>query len=358
MTYIDTSFIAYVEDEQWRVLQALEQGQRNHEIVPEDLVAIISKLRGSIFHHLQFLLRHRLIVHVGKPYNGYSIAKLGYDYLALHTLMKRGIVANKLGSCLGRGKEADVFHCFDPEGNPIVLKFHRLGRTSFKKAKSTRHYLNKKNTSSWLYLSRVSAKTEFKNMVALQEYDFPIPTPIDHNRNCTVMTFVDGTLLNNVSYIEHPDVVFGKIIDLAFALLKKGVVHADFSEFNIMIDEDENITLIDFPQCIPYTFPEAEDTFNHDMNELRRYFELRFKVSLENFQTFTDFIENNEIEPIDIIQHTKKSNNDDEDEEDEKDYQQSIQERVSKEKRFKRRIVRTDKTKPIQKIKKEAQCYE
>lgn len=257
----------------------------------------------------------------------------------------------------GQGKEADVYTAYDSNDSLIVLKFHRIGRTSFRKAKDTRHYLSQKNTSSWLYLSRLSAQTEYQNMLALK--GFPIPIPIDQNRHCTVMSFVPGVILNNIAEMGHPDKVFDEIIDLAISLLKVGIVHADFSEFNIMIDENENVTLIDFPQCIPYTFQEAEENFNRDLDELRRFFKLKFKYEVEDIPKFSDFLD--QIEPIDLIKRKKKNKvekTNEEEEDDENEVDESVQERVSKEKRLRRKPAKRNPCKTMNKLKQEAKSYQ
>lgn len=43
----------------------------------------------------------------------------------------------------------------------MVLKFHRLGRTSFRRLKEKRDYHKKRKACSWLYLSRLAATKEY-----------------------------------------------------------------------------------------------------------------------------------------------------------------------------------------------------
>jgi RIO kinase 2 len=43
------------------------------------------------------------------------------------------------------------------DGEVLALKLHRLGRTSFRAVKSKRDYLGRRNSFSWLYLSRLAA---------------------------------------------------------------------------------------------------------------------------------------------------------------------------------------------------------
>ena len=45
-----------------------------------------------------------------------------------------------------------------------MLKFHRLGRNSFRQIKNKRDYLQNRTTSNWLYMSRLSAMKEYAYM--------------------------------------------------------------------------------------------------------------------------------------------------------------------------------------------------
>lgn len=354
----DASLLQYIEDEDWRVLTAVEIGQRNHELVATELISTIAGLRGTVHHFLGSLLKNRLISHEGKPYDGYQLTKVGYDFLALHTLTKRGTITH-LGPLIGQGKEADVYVAYDAEENPVVIKFHRIGRVSFRKAKDSRDYLSNKHTSSWLYLSRLSAQREYSNMQALQ--NFPIPRALDCNRHAVVMSLVDGTLLNNITSLNNPAEVFEECVHIFVNLLKVGVVHADFSQYNIIVSSneetgEEKVTLIDFPQCMKHTSPEAEEKFNHDVEELRRFFSLKFDIQVETVPQFADFVD--QIEPIELYpkKNNRKADNEEEDEE-EDDPERAIAQRVSKENRFRRKPKKKNATKTMSKLKKEAQTY-
>ena len=55
---LDPNTLRYLQREDFRVLTAVEMGQRNHEIVPVELISKIAALRhGSAFKTLRALLR-------------------------------------------------------------------------------------------------------------------------------------------------------------------------------------------------------------------------------------------------------------------------------------------------------------
>lgn len=112
MGKLDLSALRYLTSDDFRVLTAIEMGMRNHEIVPVELIESIAKLKKSNTSKvISNLLKHKLIEHSNVKYDGYSLNFIGYDYLAIHTLMKRGVLV-KIGPKLGVGKESDVFICY------------------------------------------------------------------------------------------------------------------------------------------------------------------------------------------------------------------------------------------------------
>ena len=123
--------------------------------------------------------------------DGYRLTNLGYDFLALKTMVKRDVLQS-FGNQIGVGKESDVYVVGDKDEKQLCLKIHRLGRTSFRKIKEKRDYHQHRNNASWIYLSRLSATREFAYMKALYDRGFPVPQPIDFNRHCVLMELVNG----------------------------------------------------------------------------------------------------------------------------------------------------------------------
>lgn len=171
--------------------------------------------------------------------------------MTLYNLKSRKIIA-AIGDRIGTGKESDIYLAVRPNGDQVVLKFHRLGRTSFRNVKKTRDYfvyhqkgrnvgapkMNQGN--SWLFLSRKSALKEFAFMKALYSVDYPTPEPIAHNRHIVVMTLIRGVPLYQVVRTklsaEQAASIFHQASELALRLAKHGLVHCDLNEFNLIVD--------------------------------------------------------------------------------------------------------------------------
>jgi len=273
------------------VLTAVEMGMKNHEIVPGVLVASIASLRhGGVHKLLRELCKNKLLCYErGAKYDGYRLTNAGYDYLALKTLTSRNVVAS-FGNQIGTGKESNIYVVGGPEGEQLCLKLHRLGRTCFRKIREKRDYHKARKQMSWIYLSRISATKEFAYMKALKNRGFPIPNPIDFNRHCIIMELVDGYTLQNINEVENPGEMYDKLMNLLLKFANHGVIHGDFNEFNIMVTDDGNPIIIDFPQMVSTAHPQAEYFFNRDVTCIRDFFRRRFGYESELAPTFEDVV--------------------------------------------------------------------
>lgn len=109
-------------------------------------------------------------------------------------------------------------------------------------------------------------------MRALGANGFPVPKAVDVNRHAVLMEMVDAFPLTQVRELTHPRRVWMQIMAIMERLAQCGLVHCDFNEFNLLIDDDENVTLIDFPQMVSASHPNAEAFFYRDIDCLKRFF--------------------------------------------------------------------------------------
>ena len=72
-----------------------------------------------------------------------------------------------------------------------------------------------------------------------------------------------------------------KLIDLIEELLKIGIIHCDFNEFNILINNDGGIHLIDFPQLISINHRNAEELLRRDIECIKLFFSRKFGFLIE-----------------------------------------------------------------------------
>ena len=203
---------------------------------------------------------------------------MGYDFLAIKAMLNRGSLT-ALGRKIGIGKESDIYLACDEEGTQMALKIHRLGRTSFTNVRNLRDYVGNRKGGSWLYLSRLAAIKEHAFMQVLYKNDFPVPTPVDHNRHCVLMSLVEGYPLTQVGKFAHPQKVYNDCADILLRLARCGLIHGDFNEFNFIVSEKEEVTLIDFPQMVSTNHQNARMYFERDAKGLWTFFNKKLGYS-------------------------------------------------------------------------------
>ncbi|XP_062985641.1 serine/threonine-protein kinase RIO2 [Elgaria multicarinata webbii] len=304
----------YLSRDHFRVLTAVEMGMKNHEIVPPSLIASIASLKhGGCNKILRELAKHRLLAYERtKTVQGYRLTNGGYDYLALKTLSSRQVISS-VGNQMGVGKESDIYIVANEEEQQFALKLHRLGRTSFRNLKNKRDYHKHRHKMSWLYLSRLAAMKEFAYMKCLHDRKFPVPKPYDYNRHAVVMELVNGYPLCQVHHLKDPASLYNELMELVVKLANHGLIHGDFNEFNLMLDSEDRITMIDFPQMVSTSHPNAEWYFDRDVKCIRDFFMKRFSYESELYPTFKDITRECSLDvEIAASGYTKEMQEDDE----------------------------------------------
>lgn len=109
--------------------------------------------------------------------------------------------------------------------------------------------------------------------------------------------------MTQVAVIPHPKQVYQYLIDLIIKLAEHGLVHGDYNEFNLMIDDDEEVTMIDFPQMVSTSHPEAKFFFERDVKCIQTYFNKHYGLVFEGMPSLDDDITKN----CDMDQEVKAS---------------------------------------------------
>ena len=82
-----------------------------------------------------------------------------------------------------------------------------------------------------------------------------------------------------VREFAHPKAVYSQMIGLVVSLAECGLIHGDFNEFNLMADEEERITMIDFPQMVSTDHYNAAELFDRDVEGVQAYFRKKFGLT-------------------------------------------------------------------------------
>jgi len=274
--------LTQVDNHDIRVLTAIELGMIKYNVVPpRELIRITGFSQGRLDFHLNRLYRNDLIYRQSDPYLGYLMNYTAYDLLALNAIVKAKLI-DFLGPSIGVGKEADVFEGVTSEEVTVAVKFHRLGRTSFRDTKRKREYLAERRRTSWLHQSRLAAEFEFKALQLMYDAGVSVPKPIHQNRHVIIMEYIKGVQLSDIISLEEPEEFLIGILDNMRIVYKAGVIHTDVSEYNILIDEDGKDWIIDWPQYILTDHHNAEEILARDIGNVAYYFKRKHGTSMSN----------------------------------------------------------------------------
>ncbi len=277
------NMVRELEPEDIRVLIGIELGMRRFQFVPMDQISFYARVNKSEtefrlnkLHKLGILQRNSQLGYVG-----YQLISESYDVLALHTLVKRDVII-AVGGVLGRGKESDVYYAQLPSGEECALKIHRIGQTSFRKIRKLRNYIQGRRHISWLYVSRLSAESEYAALEKIAPLELQTPQPIGHNRHMVVMSLIDGKEISLIPHLENPEETLYKILEQVEVLFLQGkIIHCDLGEFNILMTESSEVRIIDWPQWESSDHPNAQSYLARDLTNINVYFQKNYHIGFD-----------------------------------------------------------------------------
>lgn len=280
-----------LDSKDFRILTGIETGMKHFEWVPiEELNKYTRLPLDKLEYRLKKLVRDKVVVRTTQPYEGFQVYFEGYDALALNAFVKRKSIS-AIGDEVGVGKESVIFEAIrQPElaiGEPIpvVIKFHREGRTSFKQVKRIREHIGEREHFSWIYAARLAAEREYDVMTKLYP-KVSIPKPFDQNRHAIIMALAKGSLLSKTK-LSEPEWYLDEILKQARIAYSMGFIHADLSEYNIFVSED-CVQLIDWPQYITLDHPQADEILERDISNILTHFYRKYGIKRKLNETIDE----------------------------------------------------------------------
>lgn len=196
---------------------------------------------------------------------------------ALYTFSSKGII-KAMGGVVSTGKEANVFHAIGEGDRELAIKIYRINTSDFQKMQdymigdprfSNIRGQRKDIVFAW-------TKKEQRNLERAREAGVRAPEPIVSERNILIMEFIghNGVAAPRLRDIklEDPTAIYEKVAEYMALLYKKArIVHADLSEFNILLYEGEPV-IIDMGQAVMLEHPMSREFLSRDIKNIVRYF--------------------------------------------------------------------------------------
>ena len=208
----------------------------------------------------------------------YLIESEVFDRPTLHILsdfIKKGVLRT-VDYPIAKGKEANVFRASTQQGYAAV-KIYRIETSNFVRMQDyilgdPRFTEIRRDKRSIVY---AWVGKEFRNLRICQEAGVNAPRPMGFKNNVMVMEFLgeegipDSTLHDLGS--DEPERHCDRLLEMIGRLWKAGFVHADVSEYNVLMHKGEPY-LIDLGQGVVRRHPKAEEFLKRDVRNVLRYF--------------------------------------------------------------------------------------
>ncbi len=205
-------------------------------------------------------------------------------------------VIRELKGVISSGKEARVYWAKGWDGSDLAVKIYMVETTDFRK--SIKKYIEgdprferipESNLRKLIY---EWTKKEYRNLKRMHEAGVRVPRPIAFLGNILVMEFIgeDGfrapLLVEAVDELEVSELeqIYKDLEEqVKMIVCKARLVHADLSEYNIMVWEGKP-WIIDVSQAVDLSHPRAHEFLERDLTNIHRFFSEY--IELDSFDNF------------------------------------------------------------------------
>ena len=204
--------------------------------------------------------------------------------LAIEDLIARKDLG-ELNGVVSAGKEARVYFGEDQSRKPVAVKIYLISASDFRKrmvyiAGDRRFGRLPSGSRDTIFLW---TRKEFKNLQLAESAGVRVPRAIAFHKNILVMEYIgtppDPAPTFSMAEVDEAD--YDWTFDTITALWKEaGLVHADFSEFNVFKLGDERV-LFDLGSGVLTTHPQATEFLRRDVANMVRFFRKRGVAKLD-----------------------------------------------------------------------------
>ncbi|NHI92578.1 MAG: serine protein kinase RIO [Candidatus Lokiarchaeota archaeon] len=210
--------------------------------------------------------------------------------LTIYELLNRKHI-DSIGGVIATGKEANVYRAFlevesEDENEDLkkilyALKIYRV------KTSDPRHMYAyivgdprfKRIRRKMKDIVFVWAEKEYKNLKRAFDAGVRVPKPIVVKKNLLLMDFIasektdDPAPLLKDTKLKDPEKVFEKLFENVKRLYQYArLVHADLSEYNVLMPTQDDPVIIDISQAVVRHHPQSEEFLFRDLKNILNYF--------------------------------------------------------------------------------------
>ncbi|GAA5886857.1 hypothetical protein JCM6882_005917 [Rhodosporidiobolus microsporus] len=216
--------------------------------------------------------------------------------LILFKMLGRGLI-ERIDGCVSTGKEANVYHALAPGDKHLALKIYKTSILVFKDRDRyvTGEFRFKSGyaRSNPRKMVRLWAEKELRNLKRMRGAGLRVPEAIEVRENVLVMDFIGQDEWQASPRLKDAQIppeqlrnLYVEILVILRAIFARcHLVHADFSEYNILYHEG-HLWIIDVSQSIEHEHPAAFDFLRADIKNADDFFAKRGIDTLGLTRTF------------------------------------------------------------------------
>lgn len=193
---------------------------------------------------------------------------------AIYEVMKRNSI-DYVDFPISSGKESLVFKAYRKR-KPVVIKVFKTSTLKFSKLSD---YIDgdhrfEKERKTRANLVMIWTRKEYANLLASSDAKVLAPKPIAFNKNILVMQYL-GTQKSpapQLRKVPNPEIYYDMVIENLFRLYREaGLVHADLSEFNILVYRKKPY-FIDMGQSVATDHPSSDKFLRRDLYNISTFY--------------------------------------------------------------------------------------
>ncbi|CAB3401510.1 unnamed protein product [Caenorhabditis bovis] len=200
--------------------------------------------------------------------------------IALLKWINQGVFDSVEG-VIATGKESAVLHAKQLDADTsFAIKVYKTTLSEFKnRGEYVKDDFRFKNPRGVL---KIWAEREFMNLSRMTKCNLPCPAPIKLKKNLLVMSLIgDSGLaaprLKNVEWEFYTDderrAVYDQVESIMCRMYKECLlVHADLSEFNLLLDSSNKVFVIDVSQAMDLSHPRNLQFLTRDIHNVLAFF--------------------------------------------------------------------------------------
>lgn len=191
----------------------------------------------------------------------------------------------ELKSPVSIGKESNIFTAKKKDNSYVIIKIYRINTDNFKKMYK---YIGGDPRFKGLSTQKRKvifawASREYRNLLIASQAGANVPTPYAVKDNVLIMELIGdkdkpAPRLKD-SQPENPKKFYNELIKNIKLFYKKGFIHGDLSEYNILNHKNKPF-IIDLSHGVKLDYPGVEYLLERDIKNIERYFN-KFNLKLD-----------------------------------------------------------------------------